>query len=77
MTKLTSVIRRQTAKRTDKRIKLMAEIINGIQVNFLNVYRNTLRFENAKVFFFLLFIGGKLNLNYIPSLAENNKVTQR
>lgn len=29
----------------------MAEIINGIQVNFLNVYRNTLRFENAKVFF--------------------------
>ncbi|CAB3237240.1 unnamed protein product [Arctia plantaginis] len=32
LTKLTSVIRRQTAQRTDKRIKLMAEIIKGIQV---------------------------------------------
>ncbi|XP_026726077.1 multidrug resistance-associated protein 4-like [Trichoplusia ni] len=32
LTKLTAVIRRSTAKRTDKRIKLMSEIINGIQV---------------------------------------------
>ncbi|XP_068628827.1 ATP-binding cassette sub-family C member 4-like [Battus philenor] len=32
LTKLTSVIRRQTAQRTDKRIKLMTEFINGIQV---------------------------------------------
>ncbi|CAH0600505.1 unnamed protein product [Chrysodeixis includens] len=32
LTKLTAVIRRSTAKRTDKRIKLMNEIINGIQV---------------------------------------------
>ncbi|CAH0600504.1 unnamed protein product [Chrysodeixis includens] len=32
LTKLTAVIRRSTAKRTDQRIKLMNEIINGIQV---------------------------------------------
>ncbi|XP_052753897.1 ATP-binding cassette sub-family C member 4-like [Galleria mellonella] len=32
LTKLTAVIRRQTAQRTDRRIKLMNEIINGIQV---------------------------------------------
>ncbi|KAJ8734039.1 hypothetical protein PYW07_014590 [Mythimna separata] len=32
LTKLTAVVRRSTAKRTDKRIKLMSEIINGIQV---------------------------------------------
>nr|UMW71136.1 ABC transporter subfamily C2 [Spodoptera frugiperda] len=32
LTKLTGVVRRMTAKRTDKRIKLMSEIINGIQV---------------------------------------------
>ncbi|XP_039745503.1 multidrug resistance-associated protein 4-like [Pararge aegeria] len=32
LTKLTAVIRRVVAQRTDKRIKLMGEIINGIQV---------------------------------------------
>ncbi|XP_052747534.1 ATP-binding cassette sub-family C member 4 [Bicyclus anynana] len=32
LTKLTAVIRRVVAQRTDKRIKLMSEIINGIQV---------------------------------------------
>ncbi|KAH9634039.1 hypothetical protein HF086_001241 [Spodoptera exigua] len=32
LTKLTGVVRRMTAKRTDRRIKLMSEIINGIQV---------------------------------------------
>lgn len=32
LTKLTSVVRRETAQRTDRRIKLMTEIINGIQV---------------------------------------------
>ncbi|KAM3966702.1 ATP-binding cassette subfamily C member 4 [Aphomia sociella] len=32
LTKVTAVIRRQTAQRTDRRIKLMNEIINGIQV---------------------------------------------
>ncbi|XP_059049333.1 ATP-binding cassette sub-family C member 4-like [Achroia grisella] len=32
LTKLTTKIRRQTAQRTDRRIKLMNEIINGIQV---------------------------------------------
>ncbi|XP_046974021.1 uncharacterized protein LOC124540463 [Vanessa cardui] len=32
LTKLTAVIRRSVAQRTDKRIKLMSEIINGIQV---------------------------------------------
>ncbi|XP_075985131.1 ATP-binding cassette subfamily C member 4-like isoform X2 [Anticarsia gemmatalis] len=32
LTKLTAVVRRETAQRTDKRIKLMGEIINGIQV---------------------------------------------
>ncbi|NP_001296082.1 probable multidrug resistance-associated protein lethal(2)03659 [Plutella xylostella] len=32
LTKLTAVYRRETAQRTDKRIKLMSEIINGIQV---------------------------------------------
>ncbi|XP_026726078.1 multidrug resistance-associated protein 4-like [Trichoplusia ni] len=32
LTKLTAVIRRSTAVRTDKRIKLMNEVINGIQV---------------------------------------------
>ncbi|XP_050352389.1 uncharacterized protein LOC126774816 [Nymphalis io] len=32
LTKLTAVIRRNVAQRTDKRIKLMSEIINGIQV---------------------------------------------
>lgn len=76
MTKLTSVIRRQTAKRTDKRIKLMAEIINGIQVNFLNVYRNTLRFENAKVFFLFTIYRWKTKFE-LHTLTENNKVTQR
>ncbi|XP_047534615.1 uncharacterized protein LOC125069235 [Vanessa atalanta] len=32
LTKLTAIIRRNVAQRTDKRIKLMSEIINGIQV---------------------------------------------
>ncbi|CAK1599799.1 unnamed protein product [Parnassius mnemosyne] len=32
LTKLTSMVRRTTAKRTDRRIKLMNELINGIQV---------------------------------------------
>ncbi|XP_063373668.1 ATP-binding cassette sub-family C member 4-like [Cydia amplana] len=32
LTKLTAVVRRKTAARTDRRIKLMSEIINGIQV---------------------------------------------
>ncbi|XP_063890832.1 uncharacterized LOC110383917 [Helicoverpa armigera] len=32
LTKLTTVVRRETAKRTDRRIKLMSEIIGGIQV---------------------------------------------
>nr|ADH16740.1 ABC transporter family C protein ABCC2 [Heliothis virescens] len=32
LTRLTSIVRRETAKRTDRRIKLMSEIINGIQV---------------------------------------------
>ncbi|CAH0722570.1 unnamed protein product, partial [Brenthis ino] len=32
LTKFTAVIRRRVAQRTDKRIKLMGEIINGIQV---------------------------------------------
>lgn len=32
LTKLTAIVRRLTAQRTDKRIKLMSEIINGIQV---------------------------------------------
>lgn len=32
LTKFTAVIRRRTAIRTDKRIKIMSEIINGIQV---------------------------------------------
>lgn len=35
LTKLTAVYRRETAQRTDKRIKLMSEIINGIQVLLL------------------------------------------
>ncbi|KAJ0181178.1 hypothetical protein K1T71_003263 [Dendrolimus kikuchii] len=32
LTKLTAIMRRETAQRTDKRIKLMSEIVNGIKI---------------------------------------------
>ncbi|KAF9419224.1 hypothetical protein HW555_004151 [Spodoptera exigua] len=38
LTKLTGVVRRMTAKRTDRRIKLMSEIINGIQIYPIQQY---------------------------------------
>ncbi|XP_059049414.1 ATP-binding cassette sub-family C member 4-like [Achroia grisella] len=45
LTKLTAVIRRQTAQKTDIRIKLMNEIINGIQV--IKMYAWEIPFQKA------------------------------
>lgn len=36
LTKYTAVVRHETALRTDRRIKIMSEIINGIQVSTYN-----------------------------------------